>query len=101
MDITKADRFGFGYTMHFVIDYTNKKEKEKAFAMYCADCLMSISQNTARFVGGKSISKRFVDLMKRQKHKDNRNSKEIIADMKEKISALGSGENGNIIGIDG
>lgn len=94
MDIGKADRFGFAYIMQFALDYTLQQQKEKAWKMYCADCLMLMNQSMAQMFGGKSVNVRYSDLIGETVADEKRSADEIIADMKNRLLDLEDDEDG-------
>lgn len=53
--------------------------------MYIADTTQTCSENTAKFVSGKYIQKRYYDTIKLQSHNDNRTGDEIVNDVLCKI----------------
>lgn len=57
-----------------------EKMKDEAYKIYVTDCLQTISQNTASYVGGQAMTRRFIELIE-PKPQDNRTGAEIAADV--------------------
>lgn len=62
------------------------------YRVYVTDALKCIAENTAKSVGGVSMSKRFfeiVDRSKPQEEEEERTAEEIIDQIKNKLKSLG------------
>lgn len=53
--------------------------------MYCTDALMAISKGVGRVASVESMGKRFVDVLEKAKHPDNRTGAEIRRGMLAKM----------------
>lgn len=58
----------------------NERAKTEAYRIYVTDALRVVAENTAKFVGGCSIERRYIDVVKPKKQ-DNRTCEEITADI--------------------
>lgn len=58
----------------------NERERNEAYRVYVTDALRIVSENTAKFVGGHSIGKRYIDVVRPRKQ-DERSCEEITADI--------------------
>lgn len=52
----------------------------EVYRIYVTDALRVVAENTAKFVGGRSIEKRYIDVIEPKK-KDDRTCEEITADI--------------------
>lgn len=52
----------------------------EVYRIYVTDALRVVAENTAKFVGGRSIERRYIDVVKPKKQ-DNRTCEEITADV--------------------
>lgn len=52
----------------------------EVYRIYVTDALRVVAENTAKFVGGHSIERRYIDVVKPKKQ-DNRTCEEITADI--------------------
>lgn len=57
-----------------------ERQKQEAYRVYITDALRAISENTAKYAGGKYIQARYADMIK-PKPKDIRSGNEIAADV--------------------
>lgn len=62
MNLSLLDLLGNGYVIEHCIAVFQKAEQEKLYRIYTTDCLKLISENTAGFVNGKAMSKRFYEI---------------------------------------
>lgn len=58
----------------------NERTMAEVYRIYVTDALRVIAENTAKFVGGCSIERRYIDVVKPKKQ-DNRTCEEITADI--------------------
>lgn len=58
----------------------NEKARNDAYRIYVTDALRLVAENTAKFVGGRSIERRYIDVVEPKKQ-DNRTCEEITADI--------------------
>ena len=67
--------------------YHIEREKEKALVVYVTEGLKISTENTARFVEGKAISKSYSELI--EPPKEPKNAAEIINGIKNKLKDAG------------
>lgn len=60
--------------------------------IYITDALQCISENTARFDGGKSLSKRYWDVIDTSHNEPQRTSDEIIATISKQLEEMAGKE---------
>ncbi len=58
----------------------NERTMAEVYRIYVTDALRVVAENTAKFVGGCSIERRYIDVVKPKKQ-DNRTCEEITADI--------------------
>lgn len=58
----------------------NERIMAEVYRIYVTDALRVIAENTAKFVGGRSIERRYIDVVEPKKQ-DNRTCEEITADI--------------------
>lgn len=76
--------FGKSYVLEYCVKRFNNAQREEIYRIYISDTLRIISENTAKFVGGNYIKKRYYDFVKEPNghtKNDNRSAKEIINDV--------------------
>lgn len=66
--------------MKYVYARMEKEHKETLYRAYITDTLQVIAENTARFAGGKTISKRYVDFIRPDKYR-GKTGNEVAADI--------------------
>lgn len=66
---------------------------EELYKIYVTDALQIISENTARYSGGKSMSKRYWDFMNTADNEPQRTSEDIIESIGNDLDLLGKEEN--------
>ncbi len=60
----------------------NHAQRQEIYRIYVSDTLRIITENTAKFVGGGYIKKRYIEIVEPHKNKqDNRSAQEIIDDV--------------------
>lgn len=64
--------------------------------MYITDALKIIAENTANFAGGKAMSTRYYDLIKKDEPEATESAEEIKQRMIEKINRIGGMTNDSI-----
>lgn len=57
-----------------------RQQEESAFRIYTAECLRTMTENTAKFAGGSFVQAKYSDLIN-PKPQDNRTCEEITADI--------------------
>ena len=77
--------FGYDYIPQRIEAY----ERERALKVYITDGLKTLTENTANYVGGKSLNIRFFDLFKEVKEE---NPNEIIKRITNKLRKQGGEE---------
>ena len=83
---------GSGYVSEHCISAFLKRQDDKYYRIYVTDALKCISENTAKQVGGVSMSKRFFEIIDRQKPQDvddEKTAEEIIDKIKNTLKSLG------------
>ena len=66
------------------ISLFQKEQEEKAVKIYYAECLRTISENTAKFGGGSYIQAKLQDILN-PKPTDNRTADDIIEGIRKKL----------------
>ena len=79
--------FGWGYVIDHCIALFQKKEQEKAIALYMGECLRTIAENTAKSVGGSYITVKLSEILD-PKPREERSAEEIIDTIKEKVNNM-------------
>lgn len=64
------------------------KRREEAYQNYVTECLRMISENTAKFAGGKYMSVKFSSLFSDEKKRETRSEEEIKNHIKGKLAQL-------------
>lgn len=64
--------------------------------MYITDALKIIAENTANFAGGKSMSMRYYDLIKKDEPNTSESAEEIKRRMIKKINKIGGMTNDSV-----
>lgn len=67
--------FGEDYIAQHVTQYI---KREYLYRIYLTDALKLIADNTAKFVGGKSLTKRYFDMINDEKPKPEKSPEQII-----------------------
>lgn len=88
--------FPFRHILRLAIDKANQLSEQMAYKVYCSDALMVISKGVGRMAGVESMGKRFVDVLEKAKHPDNRTGAEIRRDMLEKMKEDWGGGDGEL-----
>ena len=82
--------------MHYLLDFAyecvRKDNQTEIFRCYVADALKAICKNTSNLCGGEVIQRRYSEITAPKE--PVRSEKEIIADMKKKLSEMGDSEDG-------
>lgn len=81
--------FGDGYIAQHVLQQHQKAQERKAYQVYVTDALKTIAENTANFAGGKTMSMRYYDLIKKQEPEPTESAEDIKKMMVEKIRRIG------------
>ena len=75
---------------HCIYEY-NRKQERMAYEMYITDGLKCINDSVAGFLGGRSLSKRFADIIKQMNSRqpeEDRTAEQIISSISEKLERL-------------
>lgn len=64
-----------------------EQAEDTAYRVYVTDSLKLIVENTARYAGGQTLTKRFIDVLHPQKQ-DSRTGAEIAADVIQKAGLV-------------
>ena len=82
---------GSVYLIEHCVYVYNSKQERRAYEIYVTDRLKFINDSVASFFGGKSASKRYVDMLERitkNKPEETRTAKQIISSISEKLERL-------------
>lgn len=88
--------FGDTYIAQHIAQQHRKEQEHKAYQVYITDALKIIAENTANFAGGKSMSMRYYDLIKKDEPETAESAEEIKQRMIEKINKIGGMTNDSI-----
>lgn len=61
--------------------YIKREYKDELYRIYLTDSLKIIAENTAKFVGGKSLTKRYFDMTNDEKPKPEKSAEQIIEEV--------------------
>jgi hypothetical protein len=86
----KVDLFGSTYIAEYIDLFLKKEAEQKLLFTYITDGIKIIGENTARFGGGSSLSRRYAEIY--EKPKEPANAEETIKNIKNKLAKIG-GEN--------
>lgn len=64
----------------YCISFFKNQKKEEAYKLYIADCLRLISENTAKFAGGKYMQVRFSELVPFKEEKKKQKEEQLTVD---------------------
>lgn len=78
------DLFGKGYVVEHCIAFLQRQRKQEELMFYVTDALMYITQNTANMAGGKSIAKRYYELLNPEPE-ETRTAQDIIDSIRSKL----------------
>lgn len=73
--------------MRYVMAKAQQMSKDKAYRIYVTDGVKIITENTARFFGGRHFETRFIDVIE-PKPEETRTADEIIENIRDKIKKL-------------
>lgn len=79
---------------HCVYEY-NRKQERKAYEIYVTDRLKGINDSIAGYLGGRTASKRFFDILMQMSNaqpEETRTADEIISSISKKLERLGNNE---------
>ena len=83
------------YLIEHCIYEHNRKQELRAYEIYVTDGLKCISDSVAGFIGGKSMSNRFADILNQMSNvqpEETRTADEIISSISKKMERLGNNE---------
>ena len=75
-----APRISAGGLIRLLPILIKRQNEESAFRIYAAECMRTITENTAKFAGGSFVQAKYSDLIA-PKPQDNRTCEEITADI--------------------
>jgi Zn-dependent membrane protease YugP len=73
--------------MRYAVARYKTYQREVAYRIYVTDCLRMMTENTARFVKGNYVAKRYADFLKNPA-RDNRTGEEIAAEVIQKAGLV-------------
>ena len=76
--------FGWGYAKETCISLFQKEQEEKAVKIYYAECLRSMTENTAKIGGGSYIQVKLQDILD-PKPADDRTAEDISDSIRKKL----------------
>ena len=88
IDLQKVELFGDEYIMQYMLSRYRSESKEKVYKAYVTDTLKVIAENTARYAGGSTIKKRFIDISEEEKNepkKPQESAEKVKSDLLEKM----------------
>ena len=74
--------------MRYVTAKARQESKNRAYRIYVTDGIKIITENTARYFGGRHFEARFIDVIE-PPPEETRTSDEIVENIREKIKKLG------------
>ena len=83
------DLYGKAYVIEHCIDAYAQMMEDRRYRAYVTDALMIMTENTAKFAGGKHLTQRWADQFKPV---DNRTAEEIAADVIRNAGLIQGGE---------
>lgn len=75
-----APRISVGGLIRLLPILIKRQQEESAFRIYAAECMRTITENTAKFAGGSYMQAKYADIVN-PKPQDNRTCEEITADI--------------------
>lgn len=75
IDLQKVEFFGDEYIMQYMLLRYRNESKEKVYKAYVTDTLKVIAENTARYAGGSTIKKRYIDISEEEKNEPQKPQK--------------------------
>lgn len=88
IDINKIALLGKQYIFDFIIARIKAEQKEFLYRVYVTDTLKAITQNTANFAGGSTMSIRYRDIIETSPNEPQRSSEEIISSICAQLGEL-------------
>lgn len=87
IDLQKVEFFGDEYIMQYMLLRYRNESKEKVYKAYVTDTLKVIAENTARYAGGSTIKKRYIDISeeKNEPQKPQKSAEKVKSDLLEKM----------------
>lgn len=73
--------------MRYVMARSRQQRRDLAYRVYVTDCLRIMTENTARFAGGRYVTQGFSAALRREPV-DNRTGEEIAADVIKKAGLV-------------
>lgn len=78
--LLNAPKISVGGLIRLLPILIKRQQEESAFRVYAAECMRTITENTARIAGGSFMQAKYADII-RPKPQDNRTCEEITADV--------------------
>ena len=75
-----APKISVGGLIRLLPILVKRQQEESAFRIYTAECLRTMTENTAKFAGGSFVQAKYSDLID-PKPQDNRTCEEITAEV--------------------
>lgn len=83
------DLYGRAYVIEHCVETYTRMMEERQYRAYLTDALMIMTENTAKFAGGKHMTQHWYDQFKPV---DNRTGEEIAADVIKNAGLIQGGE---------
>jgi hypothetical protein len=84
--------FGSGYVIDHCVSAFLEKQRKKAYQVYVTDALKAIAENSAGGSHRSTMTRRWIDLVEKQKTKETRSAEDIISDFKNRLNKGGETE---------
>lgn len=89
-----------GYVIEHCISHFLKEQKEQAYRTYVTEALKILTENTAKYSGGKFLSKSFSDVYKKEEKKEKeKTADEVISEIDEMLANLRGEKKGGEIDV--
>lgn len=83
------DLYGKAYVIEHCIDAYAQMMEDRRYRAYVTDALMIMTENTAKFAGGKHMTTRWIE---EYLPKDTRTAEEVVADVIRNAGLIQGGE---------
>lgn len=84
--------YGDDYISQYLLQRIEDEQRTQIYQIYVTDALRAICENTARFGGGITLSKRYWDIVQNTADEPQRTSDDIIASVCDGLNELGKEE---------
>lgn len=88
MSLEKISLFGEEYIWQYISQRFEDEQKAEIYRIYVTDALQLISENTARFAGGKVMGKRYYEIFDTGQDEPQRTSEDVIASISRQLDEL-------------